>query len=516
MKLILFLILCSFTAIAQDSRWIDIEWEEVKGATNYEIELFEGEADKLVTRGKYKVDTPNWSSAVPPGKYTLRMRSLDTRGVPGEWSENIPVKVRMNNPKLFQPTPRSQIASAQVEFEWSEVDGAAYYQLVIRNEKGKTVSDTTVKDIRTSIYLDELGEYSWAAYALEEGEPKRTEEDFTTLSMKSFTRVGGELEPPEVKVSIDEKVKLSWQKIRGAKAYELDYLPPNNLDKNRRFKLPGTSLAFSAKRLVEGVTTITVKSTAPGYPDSLKTVVQILRTGNSFEVQDIIQVKKTEPEKIARARQRWKDEVYVSMDLAKFKYSSIDIENDTELDQKELTAVGLNLEWMHKPKLNSLQRKTELSYLEMSSGRESGSKIRAAFLLNKEKNLGTGFLIFGGGLTYLRLPAFMGNRFENDISVEQSSSLGPQLQLGYSGSLSSYLGFQLNAAYSQQLYYLDSARSEEKPFGWMDLSAKMLYYINRSEAIFVGLDYQKWEQEWSSDKSELSGFTLSIGVKAGF
>lgn len=515
MKFILLLVLFSFSAMAQDTRWIDIEWEQVEGATNYEVELFQGEGENLVPRGKYKIDTSSWSSAVPPGKYSLRIRSLDKRGVPGEWSESIPVKVRMHNPKPFQPTPGAQVSTPNVDFEWSEVEGAALYQLVVKNSSDKIVSDSTVKDVRTSLYLDELGPYSWAAYALEEGEPKRSAEDFTATSFKSFMRVGGELESPVVSVTLNDKVNFRWEKVRSAKQYELDYLPPNNQDKNRRFKLPGTAFAFSAKKLRQGVTTVTLKSISPGYPDSRKTVIQLLRDGSKVEIQDIIQGAKEEM-KTSLSSLRWKDELYVSMDLARFKYESTDVENDTELDQKELTGVGVSLEWMHKPKLNSLQRKTELSYLQMSSGRESGSKIRGNFSLLKEKILGNGQLVYGAGVTYLRLPAFMGNRFENDIFVEQSSSLGPQLQIGYGSSLSTYWGWQANLIYSQQLFYLDSARSGEKSFGWMDVNGRLLYSISKKEAIFAGLDYQTWEQKWAGDKSGLNGFTFSIGLKAGF
>jgi hypothetical protein len=516
MKIFFLLLLFSLPALAQESRWIDIEWEEVAGAANYEVELFEGSDGKLTPRGKYKVENSTWSNAVPPGKYSLRIRSLDKRGVPGEWSDYIPVKVRMHNPKLFQPGPGSQVSTAQVDFEWSEVEGAAIYQLVVKNEKDTVVYNSTVKDIRATLFLEEIGQYSWSAYALEEGEAQRTQDDFTTANFKTFTRVGGELPAPEVKATVNEKITLEWQKIRAAKQYEIDYLPPVNADKSRRFKVLTHSFAFSPKRLRQGVTTITIRATAAGYPDSPKTVVQFLKSGDSVELQDIIQGGKEETHKVSPAALLWKDEVYASMNLAKYKYSSTDVGNDTELDQKELTGVGVNLEWMNKPKLNSLQRKTELSYLQMSSGRESGSKIRAAFSLNKEKNLGKGKLTYGGGVTYLRLPAFMGNRFENDIFVEQSSSLGPHLQLGYTTPVSAYWAWQTIAIYSQQLVYLDSERDGGKSYPWMSLNTRFLYFITKKEAIFTGVEYQSWGQKWSSDKSELAGFNLAIGLRAGF
>lgn len=513
--LILFM-LVSKAAFSQESRWIDIEWEPVEDAVNYEVELFEEENDTKTPRGKFKVESSTWSNAVPPGKYSLRIRSLDKRGVPGEWSEFIPVKVRMQNPRLFQPVPGSKINTPEVNFEWSEIDGAASYQLVVKNGEGKIVHNNLVKDLRASLYLDDLGNYSWVSYALEENEALRPEEEFLASGFKPFSRVGGELDPPEVKVNVSGKVSITWQKIRGARVYEVDYLPPADSDKSRRFKLRRESFAFAANRLREGVTTITFKSTAPGYPDSLKTVVQLLRSGKKIEIQDIIQGKKEEKDRVSPASLRWKNELFASMTLARYKYSSTEIENDTRLDQKELTGVGVGLEWVNKPKLNSLQRKTEFSYLQLTSGRETGASVRAAFSLNGEKFYRTGRFTYGGGLNLLRLPAFMGNRFEDDIFVEHSLSLGPQLQLGYSAALSNNWGWDANAVYSQQLFYLNSERDGGNSFPWLAVNSRFLYYITKKEAIFAGLEYQRWDQKWSSDDSSLGGFSLSLGLKAGF
>ncbi len=516
MKYFLLLVLLSFSAWSQDSRWIDIEWEEVANASNYEVELFQEENGKQLPRGKYKVDQASWSNAVPPGKYSLRIRSLDKRGVPGEWSENIPVKVRMHNPKLFQPGSQAKLSSPQIEFEWSEIAGATLYQLVVKNEKDEIIQNSVVKDVRSNVYLEELGNYTWTVYALDEGEAQRTQEDFVSSTFKSFIRVGGELDSPEIKVSIKDKVYIRWDKVRRAKTYELDYLPPANADKSRRFKLTANEFAFPLKRLSPGVTTITLRSAAAGFPDSKKSIVQLLKSGDSVEVQDVIQGSKEDNTRGSPSLLVWKDELLISMTLAKYSYSSTDVEKDTELDQKELTGLGLNLEWINKPKLNALQRRFELSYLQLSSGREAGSKIRASASLRKTKNIKKGTFAYGGGVTLLRLPAFMGDRFEDDIFVEQSMSVGPHLSVSYLHPLSAYWSAEARAMYSYQLAYLSSERSGGNNYPWMTLQSRLFYFITRKESIFLGLDYEKWNQKWSSDKSDLSGFSLAIGLKAGF
>ena len=516
MKFLLLLLIISFQCFAQDTRWIDIEWEGVEGAANYEVELFEDQKGNLTPRGKFKVDESSWSNAVPPGKYSLRIRSLDKRGVPGEWSDYIPVKVHMHNPRPLHPGPGAKQSSSEVDFEWTEVEGASQYQLVIKNSKDKIVYNSAGNEVRASVYLEDLGDYSWSVYALEEGEALRSQDEFTSSSFKSFTRVGGDLDPVEIKVQIAEKIVFSWQKVRSAQAYLLDYLPPADSDKSRRFKLTGTSFAIPAKRLREGVTTVTVTATAPGYPDSQKSIVQVLRSGNKIELQDIIQARSDDDKGFSPSTKTWKDEIFANMILAKYAYSSTHVENDTVLDQKELTAIGLGVEWNHKPKLNSLQRKTELSYLQLSSGREVGTKLRAAFSLTKEKSLSRGRLSYGAGINALKLPAYMGNRFEDDIFVEHSTTLGPLLHISYLHHSSARWAWQVGAVYSQQLVFIESDKDDGKSFGWLNLNTRLLYFISKSEALYLGMEHERWEQKWNSDESSLNGYNLSLGLKSGF
>ncbi|MFL5785669.1 MAG: hypothetical protein ACJ76H_13720 [Bacteriovoracaceae bacterium] len=515
---VLFLLISSFSLFAQGTgtRWIDIEWEEVKGASSYEVELFEDKSGTLVPRGKHKVESAEWSNAVPPGKYSLRMRSLDKRGVPGEWSDYIPVKVRMHNPQLFHPAVDAKVTTPNVDFEWSDIEGAALYQLVVKTDSDKIIHNAIVRDVRASIYLEDLGTYLWTVYALEEGEAQISPEDFTSASFKTFTRVGGELDSPEVKVTLGEKITIDWALVRRAKLYEVDYLPPAQSDKNRRFKIPGNTFSFAPSRLKEGVTTLTVRSTAPGYPDSVKSTIQLSKKGNEIEIQDIIQGQKDEAPKVSPSLLLWRDEFYISTILSRFAYSSTDIGTDTELKQKDLTGVGLAAEWIRKPKLNSLQQKYDLSYLQLTSGREVGTKIRGSFSLSKERALGKGRISYGGGATLLRVPSFFGDRLEDDIFVKQSTSLGPHLLVSYTSPLSTYWAWQANAMVSYQMFYLQQEKDGGKSFPWYAVNGRALYYITRKEAIFAGLEYERWAQNWSGDKSQLAGFSLTIGLKAGF
>jgi hypothetical protein len=155
------LLIVSLNAFAQDTRWIDLEWEPVAEAREYEIELFQQEDDKILPRGKYKTDSPQWSHAVPPGKYFLRLRSMDKRGVPGEWSQNIALKVRMQNPLQLRPAQTDKISDGLVNFEWGPIAGASNYQLIVRNADKDVLHNAVTPELKTPVYLEKLGEVQW-------------------------------------------------------------------------------------------------------------------------------------------------------------------------------------------------------------------------------------------------------------------------------------------------------------------------------------------------------------------
>src|SRR5437868_4889588 len=73
------------TETANSQRSVELEIEAVDGASSYEIELISMQNKKVLN---FKMKTPLWKAKVKPGLYEMRLRSYDSRGVPGEWSEN--------------------------------------------------------------------------------------------------------------------------------------------------------------------------------------------------------------------------------------------------------------------------------------------------------------------------------------------------------------------------------------------------------------------------------------------
>lgn len=511
----LFLIL-SFSASAQVSRWIDMEWEEVPGAKGYEVELFQEVKGSKLTRGKFKLDESRWSHAVSPGQYSLRIRSLDPRGVPGEWSDYVPLKVRLENPQLLLPVPGAKLDKPEVQFEWSEITGAKSYQLVILNPTGGLLLNTTLQENKYSFPLRSLGKYDWMVFALEENEGPRPQEIWPKKSFRSFERVGGELDAPFVNLSLDRKVNLTWQKSPFAQVYEIDYLPPAGKDKNRRFRLKRLSLRLDPRRLKEGGTTFTVKATAPGYEDSLKSMVVVRKIGEKVEIEDIVQGQKEEIEKNPPTKSHFRDQLLISLALARFDYESADIESDTFLDQEKLTGLGLNVEWLKQKKYNSLIHKVDFSALNLSTGLESGIMSRLAYTVNWNKNFSGKKWMYGAGLSALSLPSFMGDRLRDEVNVEKSTTAGLALNLGYAHPLSERKLIRADLGVDFHPWYLSSEREDGKPVLFFKGQLRYFQYITRTQALFGGVEYQRWEEEWGNDRSKIGGFSFVLGMKFGY
>ena len=297
----------------------------------------------------------------------------------------------------------------------------------------------------------------------------------------------------------------------------MDYFPPKGSNaKNRRFRLKGSPLAFAKEKLRDGVTTLALKALAPGYQDSRKSLIQLYRSGDKFEVQEIIQGRDDEVIKENPSTTQWRNQYFTSLQTGQYNYSSKDTENDTELKQQKLTGLGFNVDWHFRPKLNSFLHKMEFTLVNLSNGIDSGQEIKLGYSLNNVTSLGKGFLHYGGGLTYLRLPSYMGNRFQNKVVVENTASAGPQLNLAYMYPLSTTWVWEAQAQISYQAYYLSSDRKKQEAFAWMRARTLAYKYFTEKEAFFFGAEVQNWTQNWGNDQSHLLGISFILGIKGGF
>lgn len=126
---------------------VEFEWEELLGATAYQVEL----------KQKHNLEATRFNSQnsffklqIKPGKYSIRGRVADDRGVFGEWSKEEDFQVLPPTPKKLKPIssdlikPNSKSFTAEIPLSWESTPGIEDYRLRVKNLKGELVQELKV------------------------------------------------------------------------------------------------------------------------------------------------------------------------------------------------------------------------------------------------------------------------------------------------------------------------------------------------------------------------------------
>jgi hypothetical protein len=202
--------LTSVLAVAQPyRRLVNFEWEPIDGASSYEIEIRKkGEMGKSTA---FKSDNPKWNGRLPIGHYEFRLRTLDRRKVPGEWSDYTDLDVMLEPVKIKSPTPQSFVKSkfnnskSEVSFEWESVPSADKYSIEIKNSKGEVVIRESTSKTSFTKDLPVAQSYSFTVTAVS----KTLESEF--FKPVSFTLVGPQIEKVKIENPDNEFIReLKW------------------------------------------------------------------------------------------------------------------------------------------------------------------------------------------------------------------------------------------------------------------------------------------------------------------
>ncbi|WP_246845665.1 hypothetical protein [Bdellovibrio sp. ZAP7] len=168
------LLICGVTAKAEPyRRLVNFEWEQIEGAKSYDIELTqvkkEGETGKPKTFS-FKTADSIWNGRLTPGKYMMKLRARDYRGVPGDWSAPSEFNVGLDNVNMKSPAPKSSVASndeekTDVEFKWDPVGGADQYAFELTSDDGKTKISEIVKEAKFKTSVPVASSYTWKVTA---------------------------------------------------------------------------------------------------------------------------------------------------------------------------------------------------------------------------------------------------------------------------------------------------------------------------------------------------------------
>lgn len=206
-------------------RSVTLEWQTIEGARKYELELTPVRDGELLKNRvlTFKTNKTYWDGYIAPGLFSMRLRSLDWRGVPGDWSAPDEVTIRHQKIGNFSP-PHQQIMNSQnseteeITFAWEGFPGALSFQVSIwsKDKLFNRTEETSALELKLSVPVAK--EYSWSVHPIKvQGVESDPNED-----VLDFSIIGKPLDKADIEKPKDEFVRnLVWEKVDFAENYEV-------------------------------------------------------------------------------------------------------------------------------------------------------------------------------------------------------------------------------------------------------------------------------------------------------
>ncbi len=257
-------VLGSQSQAASYRRLVNFEWDPIEGATSYDVELApfkeapaatdEGPAQPKPELKKFafKSDKPSWNGKITPGKYMMRLRSRDYRGVPGDWSPQSEFDVGLDIVAAKSPLQDTKISAPgdlehEVNFSWQPVGDAKTYNFELASEDGSFTKTESVTGTSLDLKIPVAANYTWKISATSK-DNIRSE----SITENQFSVLGPIVGDPQITKPESQFVReIFWSKPEHVSTYDVYLLKLNT--KNRKWekfqtyeKITNESLPFEA------------------------------------------------------------------------------------------------------------------------------------------------------------------------------------------------------------------------------------------------------------------------------
>jgi len=210
--LILLVITLYLPTLSAAQRVVEMSWSPTSGATGYEVKL-----NKLINGNeleftKEKVLSTIWSKSLESGDYYFQIRSLDYRGVPGDWGEKRFFKVSLPTVKQVSPSTSQgfdliEDTEVPITLVWEEIPEADRYNVKVTDSNNKILYDKNVTDTYASFDFSTPGKYFWKVTAMTAKDSTPSKVEFS----KFFVLHPPKMNAPEVKFDVkDQYFSISW------------------------------------------------------------------------------------------------------------------------------------------------------------------------------------------------------------------------------------------------------------------------------------------------------------------
>ncbi len=210
-------------------RSISLSWEEIPDSINYDLELTRVLPDGTKRKPLlFKSKANEWSGKIPPGTYEMRLRAIDDRNVPGDWSDpsQIPVKLPAPTMETAQPAANAQLKvnedrEALIPFQWAPIPGAVKYKVEVFEDGAESKAEPIANEIfeteKGSIKLPVAKKLKWRVVGISSEEVVGDEPPESV----PITIFGKKVGVPEV-VKPDSKfvTKIGWKGAEFSEKYD--------------------------------------------------------------------------------------------------------------------------------------------------------------------------------------------------------------------------------------------------------------------------------------------------------
>lgn len=474
---------------AKVRRNVQIEWDAIEDAKFYEIEIVrKDDQDKKPQR--FKLEEPKWLATIKPGRYAMRIRSFDDRGVPGDWGQPTDLIVKL--PAIIVTEPLTANVQAKetdqqdVTLKWEVIPGAEKYRINAKSPINEWSSQVESETNQATIQMPVGQIIEWNVLAIDDqGEPGEVSPE-----NYKFVLIGPALDRPKIIKPISKFLReMKWDPSPHARDYdvELTYFNPTtkkwiSVDKKEAFT--ETTLKLDIAR-PSGRYRLKVQANGERRLRSKPAILEYKMRGG-FQNPDALETAILR-DSIIKPTNYYAIASYM---ITNISYVSVDRETNTKPTFPALGGTG---------RIGLAYQRPQSSWGTFVIGDLSGFIINGhnfkftsieAHATSKIELGQKGILLVTGGVFSKELPIVKGTNQFGFASVGKVRNIGPHIGLKYWLPLNDRYGIQANL----RSYYsiLGQASNGKKIISTTSLQYGLLgsYRVNRNWMGYLGYAYR--------------------------
>ena len=202
-----------------------LSWDEVPDAAGYEIQLADSKAGLETSPAQSAADTSYTPSSALVNEKThyWRVRAVDGADQKGAWSAAYSLSVNIGTVSGLSPADGSTTWNTTPTFSWTEVPGAAGYEVRLADSQTGLDSASSVSEAGTSYTPTStltIGQtYYWEVRAKDGADQFGAWSDANSLRVESDVISG--LSPADGSTTWNTTPTFSWTEVPGAAGYEV-------------------------------------------------------------------------------------------------------------------------------------------------------------------------------------------------------------------------------------------------------------------------------------------------------